>query len=143
MVVREQLFEIRLVDAWDIGQIVMLYRAGGWWREEYDPAGIPALISGSFLFAVAVELESGRAVGMGRVIADGVSDGYIQDLVVLPRYRSCGIGKRLVTTLVRECRSRGLGWIGLVSQPGCEGFYSGIGFKKMEGFTPLLFEGDT
>ena len=135
--------EIWLVDAWDINQIVALYRAGGWWKDQFDPAGIPALISGSFLFAVAVDGKTKTAVGMGRVISDGVSDGYIQDLVVLPEYRRSGIGKRIVTTLLDECRKRGLGWIGLVSQPGCEEFYSELGFKKMEGYSPLLFEGET
>gem|GEM_PF-4414770 len=78
---------IALVHSWDPQEIVLLYRAGGWWKDEYDPAEIPGLIRGSFAFAVAVEEESGRAVGMGRVISDGVSDAYIQDLVVLPEYR--------------------------------------------------------
>jgi ribosomal protein S18 acetylase RimI-like enzyme len=140
--VPEHMVEIRLVRAWDSGQIVTLYRAGGWWKEEYEAAGIPALVSGSFLFAIAIDTTTGTAVGMGRVISDGVSDGYIQDLVVLPMYRRYGIGRRMVTALVRACRERGLGWIGLVSQPGCEEFYSDLGFKRMEGFVPLLYEGD-
>ncbi len=135
--------EIRLVKGWDTDQIVALYRSGGWWKEGYDKAGIPGLITGSFLFAVAIEAETGAAVGMGRIISDGVSDGYIQDLVVLPAYRGCGIGRMIVTVLVREGRRKGLVWIGLVSQPGCEEFYSDLGFKRMEGYTPLLFEGDT
>jgi hypothetical protein len=46
---------IRLVHAWDEGEIADLYRAGGWWKEEYDQAEIPRLIQGSFLFAVAVD----------------------------------------------------------------------------------------
>ena len=77
----------RLVQAWDGNEIANLYRAGGWWKEEYDPKELSRLILGSFLFVVAADLKTGRAVGMGRVIADGVSDGYIQDLVVLPEYR--------------------------------------------------------
>ena len=135
--------DVRLVKAWDPQQIVMLYEAGGWWKEDYDPAGIPALINGSFLFAVAVDNTSGTAVGMGRVISDGVSDGYIQDLVVLPEYRGSGIGRQLVSLLVQSCRERGIEWIGLVSNPGCEDFYTGLGFVRMEGFIPLLYERDT
>ena len=75
---------IALVRSWDAEEIIALYRAGGWWKDEYDPAEIPRLISGSFAFVVAAEKRSGRAVGMGRVLSDGVSDAYIQDLVVLP-----------------------------------------------------------
>ena len=135
--------DVRLIKDWDIQQIVTLYKAGGWWKEGYDPAGIPALINGSFLFAVAVDNTSGTAVGMGRVISDGVSDGYIQDLVVLPEYRGSGIGRQIVSLLVQSCRERGIEWIGLVSNPGCEDFYTDLGFVRMEGFIPLLYERDT
>ncbi|WAC05510.1 MAG: GNAT family N-acetyltransferase [Methanoregula sp.] len=135
--------EVRLVEVWDAGQIVELYRAGGWWKEGYDPNGIPTLISGSFLFAVAVVPATGSAVGMGRVLSDGVSDGYIQDVIVLPAYRRLGIGKRIVSLLLRECRVRGLGWIGLVAEPGSEQFYLPLGFRQMKGYIPLLYDTET
>jgi len=138
-----QLPEVLIVRSWDSDQIVALYRAGGWWKEGYDPTGIPSLIAGSLFFAVAVDPATGIAVGMGRVISDGVSDGYIQDLVVLPEYRRSGIGRRVVSLLIKSCREKGIHWIGLVSQPGCEEFYSDLGFVKMEGYIPLLYEMDT
>ncbi|MDH7506593.1 MAG: hypothetical protein QHH15_02235 [Candidatus Thermoplasmatota archaeon] len=79
--------EIKFVKDWPEEDIVNLYKAGGWWKEHYSPSGIKPLINGSFAFAVAVDTKSRKAVGMGRVISDGVSDAYIQDLVVLPEYR--------------------------------------------------------
>jgi aralkylamine N-acetyltransferase len=129
-----------LIEAWDTDQIIELYRAGGWWKDEFDPAGIPLLISGSFLFAAAVDPATGSAVGMGRVLSDGVSDGYIQDLVVLPPYQRSGIGRRIVALLVKESRARGLGWIGLVAEPGSEKFYLPLGFRHMKGYVPLLYD---
>jgi ribosomal protein S18 acetylase RimI-like enzyme len=129
-----------LTDAWDTDQIIALYRAGGWWKDEYDPAGIPSLISGSFLFAVAIDPATGSAVGMGRVLSDGVSDGYIQDLIVLPPFQRSGIGRRIVAFLLKECQARGLGWIGLVAEPGSENFYLPLGFRHMEGYVPLLYD---
>lgn len=131
--------EIRLVDIWNSDEIVELYIAGGWWKEEYNPSSIPKLIKGSFLFAVAV--DRGKAVGMGRVISDGVSDGYIQDLVVLPAYRRSGIGKMIVSALLEACKKRGLGWIGLVAEPDSEPFYLPLGFRRLEGYVPLIYEG--
>lgn len=97
-------FEVRLVDAWDLDAIADLYRAGGWWKEEWNPAGLSSLIRGSFAFAVAVESSTGRTVGMGRVISDGVSDGYVQDLVVHPNYRDRDIGTMILSALLKECR---------------------------------------
>ncbi len=132
---------ISCVRVWDAGEIVALYRAGGWWKDEYDPAEIPGLIRGSFAFAVAAEKGSGRAVGMGRAISDGVSDAYIQDLVVLPEYRKCGLGKALLSTLLEACRAQGISWIALIAEPGSEPFYRTLGFFPMEGHVPLIYRG--
>jgi GNAT superfamily N-acetyltransferase len=134
---------IQLVHSWDEVEIANLYRAGGWWKEESDPEELPRLIQGSFLFAVAVNIKTGRAVGMGRVISDGVSDGYIQDLVVLPEYRKTGIGTQIVSTLVKKCIELGISWIGLIAEPDTEKFYLPFGFHPMEGHTPLIFRSDT
>ena len=77
----------RRVSSWETGEILALYRAGGWWDEDADPGLIPALISGSYAFVVAVDKKTLSAVGMGRVLSDGISDAYIQDVVVLPGHR--------------------------------------------------------
>ncbi len=134
--------EIRIVPAWDEETIADLYRAGGWWQEEWDPAELAALIRGSFAFAVAVDTETGSAVGMGRVISDGVSDGYIQDLVVLSGYRGRGIGSKLVSTLVEHCTDANLGWIGLIAEPGTDEFYTPLGFWRLEGYVPMRYYGE-
>jgi len=142
VIILEDTIAVQLVQAWDGNEIANLYRAGGWWKEEYDPKELSRLILGSFLFVVAADLKTGRAVGMGRVIADGVSDGYIQDLVVLPEYRKTGIGARIVSILVKKCVERGISWIGLLAEPGTENFYLPFGFHPLEGHTPLIFRSD-
>jgi aralkylamine N-acetyltransferase len=134
---------VQLVRSWDEHEIVELYRAGGWWKEEYSASEIPALIQGSFLFAVAIHEKSGKAIGMGRVISDGVSDAYIQDLVVLPSCRGTGLGKQIVGTLVDACKKSGLTWIGLIAEPETEQFYQPLGFHVMARHVPLLYRGDT
>jgi ribosomal protein S18 acetylase RimI-like enzyme len=132
---------VRLVKTWASDEIVQLYHAGGWWKDEYDPASLPNLIRNSFAFAVAIDQQTGRAVGMGRVISDGVSDGYIQDLVVLPACRNKGIGKKIVATLVKSCTDSGISWIGLIAEPATEEFYRPLGFYPMQGHIPLLWKG--
>jgi GNAT superfamily N-acetyltransferase len=134
---------IQLVQEWRADEIANLYRAGGWWKEEYDQKELPRLISGSYLFAVAVDMKNGRAVGMGRVISDGVSDGYVQDLVVLPEFRKTGIGARILSLLVKKCVESGISWIGLIAEPGTENFYLPFGFYPMEGHIPLKFRSET
>jgi len=130
---------VEIVDRWPPQEIVDLYRAGGWWKDEYDPAGIPALVEGSHAFAVAVDVK-GHAVGMGRAITDRYSDAYIQDVVVMDERRGEGIGRMIVERLLERLREDGLGWIGLIAEDGSEEFYEGLGFKRMKG-TPMLFGG--
>jgi ribosomal protein S18 acetylase RimI-like enzyme len=118
--------------------IVELYQAGGWWQESpKSRAVIPNMIRGSFCFMLARD-AGGGIVGMGRVVSDGVSDGYIQDVVVLKHLRGRGIGRELVLRLAQYCAEKELGWIGLVAEPGTYGFYQKLGFSLMEGFQLML-----
>ena len=134
--------DIQFVKTWNEDEIVTLYKTGGWWRESYKKSDLPRLMAGSYVFAVAVDTESGKAVGMGRVLSDGHSDAYIQDLVVLPEYRGRGLGEKLVDSLVRYCLSQGIKWIGLIAEPGSEQFYRNIGFAPMVNYIPLIYKVD-
>lgn len=131
--------EIRLVTSWSEDEIVLLYKAGGWWKDIYDKTEIPQLITGSFGFAVAVDRKTGKSIGMGRVLSDGVSDAYIQDLVVLASYRGQNVGKKITQILIDFCISKGIQWIGLIAEPGSSHFYSTLGFKPMKSHIPMLY----
>jgi len=137
--VDETRFVIRFVDSWSIDEIVQLYKAGGWWKDSYDSSGIPGLIKGSYVFAVVVDSTNGTAIGMGRVLSDGVSDAYIQDVLILSKYRRSGIGKKLVQSLIDYCLSHGITWIGLMAEPGSEQFYTASGFHVLKGYSPMRY----
>ncbi len=115
--------------------VLALYRSAGWWQEGEDPSAIPGILRGSLVVASAWIDE--RLVGMGRAIGDGVSDAYIQDVVVLPEHRGLGIGRALVREIRDACLARGLRWIALVAQPGTGPFYEALGFREMEGHVPM------
>jgi aralkylamine N-acetyltransferase len=120
--------------------IVDLYKAGGWWHEVPGwREVIPAMIRGSFAFLVARE-PGGRLVGMGRVISDGVSDSYIQDVVVLRELRGQGVGREIVRRLTERCLEAGITWIGLVAEPGTQDFYQLLGFHPVAGNQLMLHE---
>ena len=134
---------VRLVKKWPGDEIVGLYKAGGWWNDGDKASTVKGIISGSFVFAVAVDSKSGKAVGMGRALSDGVSDAYIQDVIVLPEYRKQNVGKMLVVALRDYCLAKKVDWIGLVAEEGTEGFYSSLGFKVMKGHTAMKYKGDS
>lgn len=138
----EKSIRVMLAQSWHEEEIADLYRAAGWWKEWMDECRVNDLISGSYLFAVAIAISTGKAVGMGRVISDGIADAYIQDLVVLPKWRSCGVGAMILKRLLSECRSRGITWIGLIAEPDLLDFYRSQGFLPMPGHTPMIFSGE-
>ena len=117
----------------ELRDILALYREAEWVTPEECGAFIPGVLSGSFLFLAA--FDDGRMIGMARAISDGVSDAYIQDVVVHPEFRGQGIGGKIVAFLVSELEKRGVDWIALVGEPGTEKFYSRLGFEEKKGFT--------
>ncbi len=131
--------EYQVVTSAPIESIVELYQAGGWWTEsQANRDRIEAMIRGSFCFMIA-RSEEGKIIAMGRVISDGASDGYIQDVVVLPTYRRQGVGRELIQRLTQQCLKHKIGWIGLVAEPGTAHFYEQLGFRILDGYQPMLF----
>ena len=132
--------EFSIVKEADAQQIKELFVEGGWWNDENDKIEffVESLIKSTFLFAVA-KFE-GRIVGMGRVLSEGISDAYIQDVVVLKDFRKQGIGGGIIKLLLKELLARKISWIGLISVPGAENFYKEIGFEIMQDYTPFIYK---
>ena len=111
-----------------------LYRIAGWVDENADCGFLAPALENSCAVCAAYD-EAGKLAGMGRALGDGVSDAYVQDVVVAPEHRRRGVGGAIVRTLVAELRKRGVDWIGLVGEPGTEAFYRSLGFRTPENFT--------
>jgi ribosomal protein S18 acetylase RimI-like enzyme len=121
-----------------VEDIIKLYRAGGWWRELPEwAASVPGIISGSFCFIIVRNSEK-KIIGMGRVISDGVSDAYIQDVILYEEYRGLGLGQELVRRLVSYCHEHGVWWVGLIAEPGTQGFYESLDFVPLTDHMAML-----
>lgn len=119
------------------GQITALYRSAGWWNEDTDnTALIKSLVFGSYCFLVA--LEDDRIVGMGRVLSDGVSDAYIQDVTVRTDCRHRGIGGQIIRRLIERLTHDSIRWIGLIAENNSHAFYQRLGFSIMPQAVPML-----
>jgi GNAT superfamily N-acetyltransferase len=109
----------------DLEELSRLYRIA--------PLGIKppdalATVFGNSMFTVFVYAED-ALVGAGRVLADGLDCAYIADVAVHPEYQGRGIGKAIIRKLV--ALSDGHKKIILYANPGTEGFYSELGFLRM------------
>ncbi len=70
-----------------------------------------------------------KLIGFGRVVSDGVLHALIVDLIVVPEFQNCGIGKIILGELVSKCKSASIPDIQLFCAKGKEGFYLKQGFK--------------
>lgn len=73
--------------------------------------------------------DNSQLIGVGRALADGVDCSYICDVAVHPQYQGTGIGKSIVKKLMSL--STGHKKLILYANPGKEGFYKKLGFKRM------------
>lgn len=67
-------------------------------------------------------------IGTGRIISDGVTNGYICGVIVHPDYRSQGIGKEIVKRLVEKGKASNL-HIQLLSEEKKAPYYEKLGFE--------------
>ena len=73
--------------------------------------------------------DEDRLIGPGRVISDGVINGYICGLIVHPDYRRKGIGTEIMRKLVEECQKANI-HIELFSEHHNASYYEKVGFKE-------------
>ena len=81
-------------------ELVGLYAANGWTTYTADPARLRAAVDGSSFVLVA--RADGELVGLVRVVSDGVSIAYIQDILVHPDHHRKGIGGRLLARVLEH-----------------------------------------
>lgn len=73
--------------------------------------------------------DDGVLIGAGRALADGVDCSFLCDIAVHPDFQVRGVGKA-ITEKLKEL-SAGHRKIILYANPGKEGFYRKLGFRRM------------
>lgn len=78
----------------DLAEVVSLYDSVGWSVYTGNPRKLDQALRGSSTIVEA--REGSRLVGLARVVSDGASICYLQDLLVRPSHQRQGIGRALV-----------------------------------------------
>jgi ribosomal protein S18 acetylase RimI-like enzyme len=118
----EWVFEQERID-WE--ELSNLYRVAP--LGDKDPDLLKRVFSNSMFKCFA--FENGRLVGAGRAVADGADCSYLCDVAVHPDVQGRGLGAEIVSRL-RDL-SAGHKKIILYANPGTEGFYRKLGFRRM------------
>jgi len=110
----------------DWNELSALYRAAP--LGDKAPADLKLVFGNSMYRAFA--FDDGTLVGAGRVLADGRDCAYVCDIAVQPTHQGLGLGKEIISKLVRL--SEGHRKIILYAVPGKEAFYKRFGFRRMK-----------
>lgn len=90
--------EIREYEHFRLDEIVNLYRSVGWSNYLERVNTLQEAYESSL--HVLGAYDSGQLVGVIRVVGDGQTIVFVQDIIVLPKYQRKGIGTKLLRTLM-------------------------------------------
>ncbi|RIK15143.1 MAG: GNAT family N-acetyltransferase [Acidobacteria bacterium] len=110
-------------------ELVELYDAVGWTAYTSDPDLLEAALVGSS--RVVSARYGDQLLGLARVISDGATIAYLQDVLVRPELQREGVGRQLVQAALEpyaDCRQKVL----LTDdEPRQRKFYESLGFTEI------------
>ncbi|MFE5777524.1 GNAT family N-acetyltransferase [Brachybacterium sp. NPDC056505] len=119
-----------------LAEALALYRAVGWNAYTEDPQTLGRALAGST--RVVTARERGRLVGLARVISDGASIAYLQDVLVDPDCRRAGIGRELVREAFAPFAAVRQHVLLTDADPGQRAFYEALGLTEAHDVRPPL-----
>ncbi|MBZ2198364.1 GNAT family N-acetyltransferase [Occultella gossypii] len=112
----------------DIGEVTALYRAVGWTAYADDVATLEAALAGSS--RVVAARRDGRLVGLARVISDGATICYLQDVLVHPDAQRAGVGRALILSALEPYAAVRQKVLLTDDEPGQRAFYESLGYRE-------------
>lgn len=113
----------------DLDEAVALYRAVGWSTYADQPEVLRAALAGST--RVVTAHRSGRLVGLARVISDGASICYLQDVLVHPDEQRNGTGRQLVLAALEPYAGVRQKVLLTDDDPAQRAFYESLGYAEV------------
>ena len=91
---------IKKQDIVKLEDVLHLYQAVGWTNYTHQPQMLEQALSHSLVIYLALDGDS--VVGLIRLVGDGFSSVFVQDLIVLPSYQRQGIGSSLMKEALKD-----------------------------------------
>lgn len=107
-------------------QIADLRQCVGWNRMESAYKN-PIMTS----YAHIAVYDNDQLIGYIDSVSNGVTDAYIQDLMIHPDYQGQGIGTELMNRMIAYLKEKRIFMISVVYEEALRGFYKKFGFWEM------------
>ena len=115
-----------------IDDVLPLYQAVGWTNYTNQPQMLEQSLAHSLAIYVARDGE--EIVGFVRLIGDGFSSVFVQDLIVLPSYQRQGIGSSLMKEALADYKDAYQVQLATDESEKTLGFYRSLGFETLSSF---------
>lgn len=130
-------FEIKENIIPDINELITLYDNVGWSNYANNPEMLKEAYNNSLKIISAWDKD--KLIGIIRVVGDGYSIIYIQDLLVLKEYQGKGIGSKLLSIVIKKYENVYQKILLTDNQSNTVKFYEHHGFSKSEEFGCIAF----
>ena len=94
------MISVRKQDVVKLEDVLHLYQAVGWTNYTNQPQMLEQALPHSL--AVYLAFDGEKIVGLIRLVGDGFSSVFVQDLIVLPIYQRQGIGSALMKEALED-----------------------------------------
>ena len=94
------MISVRKQDVVKLEDVLHLYQAVGWTNYTNQPQMLEQALPHSL--AVYLAFDGEKIVGLIRLVGDGFSSVFVQDLIVLPSYQRQGIGRSLMKEALED-----------------------------------------
>ena len=115
-----------------IDDVLHLYQAVGWTNYTNQPQMLSRALSHSLAIYLARDGE--EIVGLVRLIGDGFSSVFVQDLIVLPSYQRQGIGSTLMRQALSDYKDTYQVQLATEQTEKTLEFYRSLGFETLSSF---------
>ena len=112
--------------------VLHLYQAVGWTNYTNQSQMLAQALTHSLSIYLARDGE--EIVGLVRLIGDGFSSVFVQDLIVLPTYQSQGIGSTLMKQALSDYKDTYQIQLATEESEKTLGFYRSLGFETLSSF---------
>ena len=120
---------VRKQDLVNINDVLHLYQAVGWTNYTHQPQMLEQALSHSL--AIYLALDGDAVVGLVRLVGDGFSSIFVQDLIVLPSYQRQGIGGVLMKEALTDYKDAYQVQLVTDQTEKTLGFYRSLGFETL------------
>lgn len=114
----------------NLKQLINLYQSVGWTSYTEKPELLQQAVHNSLYVLGAFDHD--QLIGLIRVVGDGLTIIYIQDLLVLPAYQNQGIGSTLINKVWKEFRHVRQQVLLTMEEPETRAFYEKNGFTSCD-----------